>query len=177
MFRHIRNFVMHLAHFLFHHHRYTNEVVLYLPANLLPDLMFQNILVMVYVYNLRWMHWMVYRLRIMARKLKGKLQNKSFRFVLFSAMDYMCVCVCSFLRVSADLSTFVKHKNISFLLSYYEFNMNIVPYFEIQEKCFFTPLTTSWFPPPRGEKTSRFRKRSKAKSLRFPRRYDVSREC
>ena len=40
----------------------------------------------------------------------------------------------------------------------------------------FTPLTTSWFPPPRGEKTSRFRKRSKAKSLRFPRRYEVSRE-
>ena len=120
MCHHIRNFVMHLAHFVFHHHHYTNEVVLCSQSNQLPGLMFQNILVMVYVYNLRLMHLMVYRLRIMGRKLKLKLQNKSFRFVLGLAIDYMCVCVCvcRFLRVSADLSTFVKHKNIIFLLSY-----------------------------------------------------------
>ena len=40
----------------------------------------------------------------------------------------------------------------------------------------FTPLPDFVGTPPQGEKTSRFRKRSKAKSLQFPRRYEVSRE-
>ena len=93
MSHHIRNFAMQTAQ-LIHHRRYTNEVVLYLPANLLPDLIVRNIPVMANIYNLRWMHWMVYRLQIMVRKLKLKLQNKSSRFVLFLAIDYMCVCVC-----------------------------------------------------------------------------------
>ena len=140
MFRHIYNFVMRLAHFVFPYRHYTNVMQLCSPANLLPDLMFQNIPVMVNIYNLRWMHLMIYRLRIMVRKLKLKLQNKSFRFVLGLAIDYMCVCVCvcvcRVLRVSADLSTFVNILNIIFLLSYYEFNVNIIPNFKLYEKCF-----------------------------------------
>jgi len=158
MFRRIRNFVIHLAHFVFPCHHYTNEVVLCLPANLLVNSMCQNMFVMDYFYNSLWMHLMGYlgRQKLGRKKQKKKLQNKSSRFVLGLAIDYMCVCVCvcRFLRVSAFLTIlFLLSLSLSpealakgdpffvFLFSPWGrifIDMNIIPYFNFYEKCFFS---------------------------------------
>ena len=124
MSRHTYKMFEHRWLFLYRH--YTNVMRLCLPANLLVNLMSQNMYLMLHYHNLHSWHRMIHRLQIMARKTKLKiLQNKSSRFVLGLAMDYMCVCVCvcvcRFLRVSADLSTFVNMLNIFFLLSLFRF--------------------------------------------------------
>ena len=97
-------------HWLFPYRHYTNVMLWCSVANPLAGSMFRYMYLMLHYRNLHSWHRMIHRLQIMARKLKlKKLQNKSSRFVLFLAIDYLCVCVCvcRFLRVSADWAIFL----------------------------------------------------------------------
>ena len=93
MSRHTYKMFEHRWLFLYRH--YTNVMLLCSVATPLAGLMSRYMYLMLRYRNLHLWHRMIHRLQIMARKLKLKiLQNKSSRFVLFLAIDYMCVCVC-----------------------------------------------------------------------------------